>query len=584
MSAHRGSYDPNSPVTPYNTIRPLSIKSVDGRSPQYSQRADSVSGPLGIDRDSTDARCCSFLRKVENFKDSLAEIGCCEWLHNVPPVPFLAGVVILLAALIALPFVVALLIMRGFSTNLMAESETLAMVRTQSKWPTVDPSLQLNSFKSLIPPNVTLCRGYGFSCTNLPSLVIGTLQRCDGIEDCPDGSDEIGCKLCQTTVNCSSSTHGVKSWKHSVCLRGSSLCDGNIDCPDGVDEKRYCKKECSKYEVRCGDTGLCLTRDQICDGDVQCKYGEDEKGCDGICRGGAIWCVETEKCIPKWQICDGIRNCPNGRDEMECTCKECSGTGKALCNNTNVCIKRSQVCDGNEDCPGGDDEVNCPGSCASSSKKDDDFIRCRDGARYHKKFACSGMLKACQGRCSECDEETAFTCKNGKCIRRSLVCDGLDDCGDKSDEANCDCTDMKQREDAMQCKVYARGGMPKCIPLTRRCDGYEDCPDGEDEKDCEKCKNPNAIFCEPSKNCLSSAKRCDGITDCPNGKDERRCTCAECEMHGYPMYMCANVARCFRRDDVCNPYTRCPNASKLDKLFCASQARQGASMVAKKNV
>ncbi|VDN38802.1 unnamed protein product [Gongylonema pulchrum] len=285
------------------------------------------------------------------------------------------------------------------------------------------------------------------------------------------------------------------------------------------------EKECSKYEVRCRGTGLCLTPEQVCDGDVHCKDGEDEKDCDGVCRGGSIWCMETGKCIPKWQVCDGVRQCPSGRDEVDCTCKECSGTGKALCNNSNVCIARSQVCDGNEDCPGGDDEVNCPGSCVPSSRKEHDFIQCKDGIRYHRKYACSGIVKACQGLCSECDRETAFTCKNRKCIRRSLVCDGVDDCGDKSDEANCDCSEMRQRKDTMQCKVYARGGTLKCIPLARRCDGYEDCPDGEDEKDCERCRNPNAIYCEPSKTCLPSTKRCDGIIDCANGKDERRCTC-----------------------------------------------------------
>ncbi|KAM3725684.1 LDL receptor repeat-containing protein [Dirofilaria immitis] len=573
MSIHRDSYDPNNPVMSQNTIRPVSIKNMDDK---YNQRSNSIVESLRLDRENKGQECCfAFLLKIENFKEYIAEISCCTWLNNISPFVFLIGSLVLLAALIILPFLIASLIIRGYLSTSLNDTQITEIIRVQPNWPSADMLLQLRSFRSMIPPNVTLCRGYGFSCTNSPSLVIGTLQRCDGVEDCPDGSDEIGCKFCQTTVNCSNAAYGVISSRRSICLRGYHLCDGNVDCPDGSDEKRYCKKKCLKHEVRCGKTGICLAHEQICDGDVQCKYGEDEKNCKGKCRGGALWCEEKKKCLPKWQICDGIQNCPDGKDEMDCTCRECSGIEKALCNNTNVCIERSQVCDGNEDCPDGDDEVNCPGSCAHNIKED--FIRCRDGIHYHRKYACSGLLDECEGKCNECFEEMAFTCKNHKCIKRSLVCDGLDHCGDNSDESNCDCTAMKRFGDIMQCTVHTYEQTIKCIPLSQRCDGYEDCPDGEDERNCEKCMNPNAIYCEPSKTCLGSMKRCDGVTDCPDDNDEQRCNCAECKMHGFPIYMCTNVAKCFRRHEVCNPYTQCPNASKVDKLFCASQARQETS-------
>ena len=39
----------------------------------------------------------------------------------------------------------------------------------------------------------------------------------------------------------------------------------------------------------------------------------------------------------------------------------------------------------------------------------------------------------CTGLC----EENEFTCFNGECIDMSYVCDGINDCGDNSDEVNC---------------------------------------------------------------------------------------------------------------------------------------------------
>ena len=35
-----------------------------------------------------------------------------------------------------------------------------------------------------------------------------------------------------------------------------------------------------------------------------------------------------------------------------------------------------------------------------------------------------------------CNEEQ-FKCKNNRCIRRLFLCDGADDCGDNSDETFC---------------------------------------------------------------------------------------------------------------------------------------------------
>jgi hypothetical protein len=69
-----------------------------------------------------------------------------------------------------------------------------------------------------------------------------------------------------------------------------------------------------------------------------------------------------------------------------------------------------------------------------------------------------------------------FVCANAVCVPASYACDGYNDCGDYSDEADC----------SSSCGVgYWACDDGECIYDTWVCDGMDDCAGGEDEIGCK---------------------------------------------------------------------------------------------------
>lgn len=68
-------------------------------------------------------------------------------------------------------------------------------------------------------------------------------------------------------------------------------------------------------------------------------------------------------------------------------------------------------------------------------------------------------------------------CRNGKCVRKSMFCNNVNDCGDGSDEPG-DCS----------CYEYLKLSYPDKI-----CDGKKNCQDGGDE-DPRLCKCTSDSF------------------------------------------------------------------------------------------
>ena len=335
--------------------------------------------------------------------------------------------------------------------------------------------------------------GMDIQCvTPTPGCYIHKHQLCNKITDCKGGSDEKSALCLQFTAQeCKRKFH----YNASLNLPIGWIGDGIEDCVGGLDEDTFKWKSCeySTFTIygsdqsQCDDVYICLSGyplyveiASLCDEKLSCQGGNK------ICSTATSTLTQQKYTSLKVRDVNYLHYCLLGHQALSTYLEQCEhvtyptveilGTQP---NNLYLPVKHVsyKYMYGEQyvylSCSGKCYHAKCPlTSTPISGNACSNILK-----RKTYSISSDGNLVIVQKDKNNFKVKNIFACGNGNCAPYSKVCNLVDDCGDGSDEDNC--------QNHFVCNVKSNYTYSKSyIPLSSVCNGIYECLDSSDESSC----------------------------------------------------------------------------------------------------